>query len=929
MKKQFLQIVLLLIGLVSYAQTGEISGLILDKEYQNQPLPFADVYVKGTTIGASTDFEGKFKITNAPVGNQTLIVSFIGYESKEVAVLVEEGKASTVNVTLSAGQTLEGVVVQGTSAVKESDNALLRQQKKAAIAIESIGSVDLSRKGVSDASGAVAKISGISKGGSSGGGNVYVRGLGDRYLNTTLNGLPLPSNDVEKKNIDLNLFSSDIIQNIGVSKAYSSGLYGDFAAGNININSKEHTGKAFLNVSVGSNLNTEAVGEQSFRSEGTGFTGFFDRHSVNPFNISVNDPVDPIDPNINTGISASISAGKKWDLGDESRLSLFGAASFDSGFEFREGPVVDFSLTENQAFPRAIEYEFGRTTTLIGSAVYKLNSKNKFKFTSLYVNDATDEVGFYGVDGLGRNRNANDEEDFGFFVSNTQFDQNTIVVNQLLGQHKLSEKLKLEWAVGYNQVFARQPDRRRFSFERFDLTLDDDPTTNATFFNNVNFDNQRYFQDIVDDEINGRLKFNYKVNEKLKFDLGYNYRNKERDFQNIRYGFAFGSNDVEVIDPTRLNGVINTESLRNGLFDIRVINTTNTFAFGEGELEVGTAENFYVGELEVHSGFVSANWNVSEKLLLVPGVRVEDFNQQIVYDAINIRANDPRFQEADELFVLPSLNAKYALSDNKNLRLSASRTVSNPEFKEVSPHVYEDVTVREGGNPELLGDTPFSDIYNVDAKFEYFPDTGELVSVAVFGKQINDPVNKVIANDATGVRRFFRTGDKAEVLGVELEAKKKLIKNEDDAAILTGGFNFSYTYTEQDLKDVTGEGFTTSFDRDSDELQGASPVIVNADVTYIPNVFGYKPQLTVVYSQYSDRIDALGAGTQGNIIEKSVPTLDFVFKNSFTEKIDFTLAVKNILNPNVDFVRENEGQDILLRRYRTGLNIGFNFKYKF
>ena len=925
--KQLFSIVFLIWSCIAYAQTGEISGVILDANYNDQPLPFADVYLKGTTNGASTDFDGKYTLSNVPVGQQTVVITFIGYETKTETVQVFTGKATILNITLS-GDLLDEVVVQASSPVKESEASLLREQKKAVTIIEAIGNQELERKGVSDAAGAVTKLSGISKQ-ESGGNNIYLRGLGDRYLNTTLNGLPLPSNDVEKKNIDLNLFSSNIIQNVSVSKTYAPYFYGDFSAGNINVVSKEHSGKSFVKLEIGSSLNTKAVNEQSFRTESTGFSGFFKRHAINPFNVSATENVDPINAESNVGISGSLSAGKKWNFANTSSLSLFGAASFDSGFEFREGPAVDFTTLERQAFERVNEYEFGRTTTLIGSAVYKINKDHKLKFTSLYINDATDEVGFYGLDGNGRNRDAIINTDKGFFVSNTQFDQNTIIVNQFTGENKLAEKLKLDWGVGYNEILARQPDRRRFVFEQFDLFLDDDTETNATFFNNVNFDNQRYFQDIVDSEFNARAKINYEINDDLNFDFGYNYRNKERDFRNIRYGFAFQGNRVETNSVTNLNEIINQDNLGE-LFDLVVFNPANPL--DPEPNRPGLSENTYLAKLNINSFFASSNINVSEKLFLSPGLRIESFNQQIAYNAINLNPLDPLFQQADELFFLPSLNAKYKLTDNQNIRLSASRTISNPEFKEVAPQVYEDVNFRVGGNPDLLGDTPFSNIYNIDAKFEYFISPGELVSFSVFGKQINDPINKVITSDATGVQRFFRTGDKAEVLGIEIEARKKFIKNNDDNAILTGGFNFSYIYTQQDLKTVNSSipgGFNTAFNRSSDNLQGASPVIVNADITYKPKLKNFNPQATLVYSQFSDRIDALGAADLGNIIEKSVPQLDFIWKNSFKGNFELGFAIKNILNPNIDFIREDQGGDILISRFKRGQNINIKISHKF
>lgn len=251
-------IFIVLITSVSFAQnTGSIAGKLTDKEYNNEPLPFANVLIKGTSKGTTSDIDGFYKFEDLEVGSYTVVFSFVGYETIEMSAEILAGKVTTLNVPMGASAASLDEVVITTSSRKESEAALLLDQKKAVEIKQSIGAEELSRKGVSDAAGAVAKISGVSK--QEGSSNVYVRGLGDRYLNTTMNGLSLPSNDVNKKNIDLNLFSSDIIENVSISKAYSSRFFGDFAAGNVDITSKDYNGNGFFNFRVGSSVNTNAA----------------------------------------------------------------------------------------------------------------------------------------------------------------------------------------------------------------------------------------------------------------------------------------------------------------------------------------------------------------------------------------------------------------------------------------------------------------------------------------------------------------------------------------------------------------------------------------------------------------------------------------------------------------------------------------------
>ncbi|RZN83706.1 MAG: TonB-dependent receptor [Winogradskyella sp.] len=937
--RQITILITLFLSAVSFAQnTGSITGKLIDKEFNNEPLPFANVLIKGTTTGVTSDVDGIYKLDNLDPGTYTLSFSFVGYETIEKQVVVEADKETKLDVVMFASAASLDEVVIKTTAKKETETALLLDQKKATTIKQSIGAQELSRKGISDAAGAVTKISGISK--QEGGGNVYVRGLGDRYLNTTYNGLTLPSNDIEKKNMDLNLFSSDIIQNVGVSKTYAANFYGDFAAGNVDVVAKEHTGKFFLDINLGSNFNSNAIGKNFVKSEGTGYFGFYNRYRNNPYAVILSHGVDPQGIDGSLGVEGSITGGKSWEIGEESRLSLFTTAAFGSSFEYRRGQFANVTAAANTIFQDAEEYEFTRNTTAMANVVYRINSDHKIKFNSLFINDATDEVGRFGIDGRGYNRNTiADNDDFGFFTQNVQFEQEMIFVNQILGTSNLNEKLKLDYGLGYNNVLARQPDRKRIALERFENTLDNDPSTNAIFYRNVDFDNQRYFQNIEDSEFNARVNLSYEQSEALKFNFGYNGRIKERTFDNQRYGYEIINPLTEIEDPNNFDAFFSTQNLG-------VLYNTSVFRPLPGlerENLPGQLENTYSGNLNVHALYADAVYKAGEKWTFVPGLRVEKFNQEISYDVINLSFNNPGSNDASETFFLPSLNVKYALTEDQNLRFSASRTVSNPEFKEVAPFVYENVTDRIGGNPDLLNDPAFSTIVNLDLKYEWFISSGEIFSIGLFNKTINDPVNLVSANDATGTQRFFRTGDRADVFGVELEVRKGLIKDEDEDNILAAGMNVTYTSTTQDLKTVSGT-FNTNFNRDSDELQGASPLLINADVSYSPTFGEYKPVANLVFSYFSDRIDALGSGQLGNIIEKGVPTLDFVWKNTINKNFEINASVKNILNPSIQRVRENVAFDatlandlginpnlseFALSNYKRGVNASIQFKYKF
>lgn len=947
--RHFILLFILFTTIFSFAQnTGSVVGKLTDKEYNNEPLAFANVLIKGTMKGTTSDFDGLYSFENLEVGDYVLQFSFVGYKTVEANAKVIAGKVTEVNVTMSASAASLDEVIITTTTKRESETALLLEQKKAVEMKQSIGAEELSRKGVSNAAGAVAKISGVSK--QEGSSNVYVRGLGDRYLNTTMNGLSLPSNDVSKKNIDLDLFASDVIENVSISKAYSSKFYGDFSAGNVDISSKDYKGNGFFDFSIGSQINTNAVGKDFVRSEGTGHFGFYNRYAHDPFAVILSHGFDPVDAGTPINTSFGGSFGKSFNFKNGSKLSFYGTGSFENDYQYRKGSSIDYTNVEKKAFNQAEEFEYGTTTTAMASINYKLDTSNTIKYNSLFVNSSSDKVGYFGIDGKGRNRDGIASTDEGFFQQNIQFNENLIYVNQLIGTHKY-DKLDVDWGFGHNFVNAHEPDRKRLSFENYQFALDNDPTTNPIFYSNVDFDNQRYFQNIQDEELNGRLNLAYKPSEKIKINVGYNARTKERRFDNIRYGYDIidnsGINNIDRLDDFFSLDNLNLKS-NEGTYEIKVIKTLPSLS---NTNRPGLPENTYKGKLDIQAGYLNAEINLSEKWLVVPGIRVEAFEQKINYDVINLGLKGKDSVSASDILYLPSLSVKYALNDDQNLRFSASQTISLPEFKEVAPFVYESVSQRIGGNSDLLGrkagetytnvkDVSYSKILNIDLKYEWFVTKSELISLGVFYKQIEDPVNQVVAFDATGTQRFFRTGDKAQIYGVEAEIRKNMIVNEDDQPELSIGLNATYMHTEQDLySDIVGSNFNVSFIKDKEELQGASPLIVNADINYSPKSFeNYEPIATLAFSYFSDRIDALGSGQLGNVIEKGIPTLDFILKNKIGEKFEINLAAKNLLDPNIKYVRETNTQgDIIVTspngkdvsNYKKGMNIGLQLKYKF
>lgn len=249
MTKLFTLLVFVFTTVCFSQETGSIAGTLTDKDYNNEPLPFANIFLEGSTTGTTSDIDGLYALEELPFGTYNIVFSFVGYETVTINdISVAADKVTTIDVPMGASAAaLDEVFIKVTTR-KESEVSLLLEQKRATTIKQSIGAEELSRKGVGDVATAVTKITGVSK--QEGSGNIYVRGLGDRYNVTTLNNLPIPSDDPSKKNIQLSIFDTDIVESISIDKTYNPENYGDFAGANINIVSKNYKGKGFAEIGI-------------------------------------------------------------------------------------------------------------------------------------------------------------------------------------------------------------------------------------------------------------------------------------------------------------------------------------------------------------------------------------------------------------------------------------------------------------------------------------------------------------------------------------------------------------------------------------------------------------------------------------------------------------------------------------------------------
>jgi len=495
MKKIIFIIFLSFCQLILAQDKGTVNGKLTDKEMGGEALPFANVYVKGTSIGSTTDMDGNYTIS-VPVGEQTIVFSFVGYTTIEKVVTVIANKAIVLNQELGAseGVSLDEIVIK-TTVNKEKESALLLEQKKA----------------ISNASAATTKISGVTK--SEGSGDIYIRGLGDRYLSTTMNGLTIPSDDVENKNIDLGLFSTNVIKSVAISKTYATSGYADQASGNVDIITKDYSKKQFsISFSGGSNTNVLGLSDDFRRTviSNDVTLGFHQKQYAleNLITFQGWDTETVSSQPIN--FSGSISGGYKFTVFGKD-VSFYLTASHSKKYDYLTGSFKSYrSNVRDNEFTDVENYITESNTTGYINVGLKLNDNNKIKYNTLFVDKGVDNLYEQGRNGLGYVFDQDPQEE-GAFIRDQNFKETRLFVNQLMGEHDWNENNELKWAGGYNFVLAEEPNRIRNEVNILDIT--ESPTIQYAHVGD--FQQRKSTQKIQDEEYSAYVKNRWALGTKL------------------------------------------------------------------------------------------------------------------------------------------------------------------------------------------------------------------------------------------------------------------------------------------------------------------------------------------------------------------------------------------------------------------------------
>lgn len=917
----------LFISLLSFAQNkGTISGTITDKEANNAPLAFANALIKGTSIGVTTNEVGKYSLTIEP-GNYTLILSFVGYESVEVIVDVKAGETVTLNTALgSGGYKLEDVKIQGASANKEKETALLMDQKKAVEIKQSIGAQEMSRKGISDVEEGLTKVTGIVK---VDGRGLFVRGLEDRYNNLLINDLQAPSNSPFKKIIPLDLFPTDIVGVLNIYKTFNPNISGDFAGATINIETAQSR-TSITKISTGIGYTTGNNNEDFLISENAATTqGFFgllgkDRalpeafgtkpsgviltpsqyqESAKQNNWNVDQSTSPINN------SVGFLHTEKFNLKNDNSINYIFSFNGENNYQIRKGVDRTFTQGQGNYDNNLFTSKYTYSTTFSGLAGVKFKSKRfGIALNSFLLRSTSSSI----QDQLGYTNSLSTEPNV--LIRINQFEESKYWNNQVLANYTINDKQSLKGGFSYVKTQFGQPDRKFITGTKVN-----DTDIKVTYGGNNLI---RQFLDVSSDRyFSGMLEYNLNLNKTEtgktnKLSIGYNgFSNEEIS----TYRFVFGRPLISNTYTTNLNDI--SEPISNDV-NAGLLNFTEE---STGDYKTKLLQN-------VNSGYVNGFLNFGEKWEVNGGLRVENSVREIKYREIGDPFNSKyRKLTKEKIDFLPSVNVKYALSDKSNIRFASSKTLTRPASIEVMPiqYVNPDGTV-ELGNPNINN----SDNINIDLKYEIFPNAKELIAVGVFGKQTKNPIERVFIPTASsgGQITTYQNSKEATLFGAELELLLQLKRITPILDNFSFGFNTSLMQTKVNV-DLVKNPLENNASR---ELQGAAKWVVNSDLKYD---FQFNPEMknsiTLVYGVTGDRIYAVGTAGVDNIYEKPFSKLDFIWTSKLSKNIEAKFAIDNILNPTFRRELGNNSKititeaDLTVKDFKRGTGFSFNVNYTF
>jgi len=764
-----------------FGQTGKISGVVIDGEF-NEPMAFANILVKGSTKGVITDFDGKYDL-ELKAGTYTLVYSFVGYQTKEISdVVVKANDIQILDVVLNTNS-LEAIVIK-TSVKRNTEEAVLYFQKNAVTLLDGLSAQSIKKTGASNLASAVKSIPGVSV---QGGKYVYVRGLGDRYTKSILNGVDIPGLDPDRNTIQMDIFPTNILDNVIVIKSASAEYPADFTGGVIDIVTKDFPSKKEASIALGLGYNPDMHFNKdylTYSGSKTDFFGYDDGIRDLPIN-----RYQPIPGTFeNRLLLNSLTNRFEKELAAKKKAS---GLNYDFGFTLgnqydigknKLGYQASFSYKNRTTFYKErLDGAYVRETGPNSSSLFELNDvldsngseginniilngligvvfktdKSKYKFNALHIQNGESTAGFYNQiisqDGTG----GADEPLVKHALTYTERSITNFLLN---GNHRLGSDDNvwyLDWKFSPTLSKVWDKDHRITPLQI---------SENGNFFISPSASSFpiRLWRTLQEENWVAKIDLNKKYTlfgkpAKIKFGGSFVY--KFRDFETDDFTFEITGDDSYIAD-----GNVNNLLLEENLWSPETQSGTH-LRFGDQY----NPNDSYEGENFIYAAYISNELNLSDNFKTVLGLRIEQFQSKYTGQDDDIIFKD--FKVIDQTDFFPSANLIYAVAENTNLRASYSRTTARPSFKEQSKsQIFDPITSRLFiGNLDLV--TSF--INNFDIRYEHFGEDGQMFAISGFYKDFTDPIELTFFESAPTQLTPRNLGN-AKVYGAEIELRQNL-----------------------------------------------------------------------------------------------------------------------------------------------------------
>ncbi|HYR07527.1 MAG TPA: TonB-dependent receptor [Longimicrobium sp.] len=886
------------------AQAGQVTGRVLDAA-TGRPVAAARVTVQGLQLAANAGVDGRYTLTGVPAGPRTLTVAALGYASKTVTgVVVPAGGAVTQDVSLSAATLLLESVTVTAQAERGSVTQALDEQRTAMGVVNALGAEQIARSPDSDAAQAIRRVSGVTV---QEGRYVVVRGLSERYTTAALNGARIPSPEPERRVVPLDMFPAGLLQTVSTTKTFTPNLAGDFSGALVNIRTREYPTQPIFSLSSTLGYNPDVTGrtlalpplgrvdytafgsDRGLPSEVAQYGDFQGRTiGSQEYNRMVNSFRGVWLPEEQTGgmngsLAMTLGGTSPLLLGRE--LGYVGSFSYSRDFEVLSDHRRAQVLLEDQSTGAVRETDrfvgdVSRVGVLWGGVLNlstSLGGDHRVSLNNTYNRSSESEAradsGSIELTGLE------------LIVNRLRLVERSIRSNQLRGEHGFGRG-KLEWTVTSSGVTRAEPDRSEWVLD----------TSNGErrWYAISNEAAVRTFGDLSENSLEGGADYHLSLGagERHRLSFGGMVRRTDRDAENTSYSISALGLPEEATSLTPAE-----------IFDGRYTGDDDRF-FLVVPLGVGGS---YAAEDRLAAGYGMLELALTDRVRVIGGARVERSEVTVT--------SDPTFGDTDVANpvytdVLPALAVNVDLTDRQKVRFSASQTLARPEYRELSAIAYRDVIGEElvRGN----GDLRRTLIQNLDARWEWYPGADEVVSLGVFAKRFDGPIERIYLPTSGSRIVSFANAERAVNYGVELELRKSL------GMLGSAGESWSVitnaTLVRSDVR-VVGE--------DADRpMVGQSPYVVNAGLAWSPA--DGRTSATVLYNLFGRRITSAGAGVLPDVYEQPRGILDLSLRHGLGDHFSLKLDAENLLDAEYEFSQGG----VVRESYRTGRSVSFGVSWR-